>query len=155
MTAKKRLLIGEGKWTDKRDTPQASLAPCRLHFLMFSACNAEKAALLRRKNAFGRTTAFLAPRMPSQNKKAIPYGMTFCFGGDKRDRTADLMTASCHRFVILSVFASNLSIPSAKSAGFCKGLPIASTRFRAHLGHNLGQGRQVNSEEFLRRGHGL
>ena len=31
--------------------------------------------------------------MPSQNKKAIPYGMTFCFGGDKRDRTADLMTA--------------------------------------------------------------
>ena len=46
------------------------------------------------KNAFGRTTALLAPRMPSQNKKAIPYGMTFCFGGDKRDRTADLMTAS-------------------------------------------------------------
>ena len=79
---------------DKRDTPQASLAPCRLHFLMFSALHAEKAALLRRKNAFGRTTAFLAPRMPSQNKKAIPYGMTFCFGGDKRDRTADLMTAS-------------------------------------------------------------
>ena len=61
---------------------------------MFSALHAEKAALLRRKNAFGRTTAFLAPRMPSQNKKAIPYGMTFCFGGDKRDRTADLMTAS-------------------------------------------------------------
>ena len=27
-------------------------------------------------------------------QKAIPYGMTFCFGGDKRDRTADLMTAS-------------------------------------------------------------
>ena len=61
---------------------------------MFSALHAEKAALLRRKNAFGRTTALLAPRMPSQNKKAIPYGMTFCFGGDKRDRTADLMTAS-------------------------------------------------------------
>ena len=27
-------------------------------------------------------------------QKAIPFGMTFCFGGDKRDRTADLMTAS-------------------------------------------------------------
>jgi len=27
-------------------------------------------------------------------QKAIPYGMAFCFGGDKRDRTADLMTAS-------------------------------------------------------------
>ena len=61
------------------------------------------------------------------------------FGGDKRDRTADLMTARCYRFVILSVFMSNPSVPSAKSAGFCKVLSIASTRFRAHLGHNLGQ----------------
>ena len=74
---------------------------------------------------------------------------------EKRDRTADLMTASCDRFVILSVFTSNPSVPSAKSAGFCKVLSIASTRVRAHLGHNLGQGRQVNSGEFLRRGHGL
>ena len=94
MTAKMRLIFEKGKWNDKRDTPAAAPPPCRLHFLMFSALHAEKAALLRRKNAFGRTTAFLAPRMPSQNKKAIPYGMTFCFGGDKRDRTADLMTAS-------------------------------------------------------------
>ena len=94
MTAKMRLIFEKGKWNDKRDTPTAAPPPCRLHFLMFSALHAEKAALLRRKNAFGRTTALLAPRMPSQNKKAIPYGMTFCFGGDKRDRTADLMTAS-------------------------------------------------------------
>ena len=94
MTAKMHSFFEKRKWNDKRDTPQASLAPCRLHFLMFSALHAEKVALLRRKNAFGRTTALLAPRMPSQNKKAIPYGMTFCFGGDKRDRTADLMTAS-------------------------------------------------------------
>ena len=122
---------------DKRDTPQASLAPCRFHFLIFSALHAEKAALLRRKNAFGRTTALLAPRMPSQNKKAIPYGMTFCFGGDKRDRTADLMTASCYRFVISGGFEYNTSVQSVKSAGFCKILPIASTCFRAHLGHNL------------------
>ena len=155
MTAKMHSFFEKRKRNDKRDTPQASLAPCRLHFLMFSALHAEKAALLRRKNAFGRTTAFLAPRMPSQNKKAIPYGMTFCFGGDKRDRTADLMTASCYRFVIWSVFASNTSVLSTKSAGFCKTLSAVSTRFRAHLGHNLGQGRQVNSEEFLRRGHGL
>ena len=136
------------KWNDKRDTPQASLAPCRLHFLMFSALHAEKAALLRRKNAFGRTTALLAPRMPSQNKKAIPYGMTFCFGGDKRDRTADLMTASCHRFVIFSVFASNTSVPSTKNTEFHSDLSTASTRIRAHLGHNLGQGRQVDLEIF-------
>ena len=155
MTKEMRLIFEKGKWNDKRDTPAAAPPPCRLHFLMFSALHAEKAALLRRKNAFGRTTALLAPRMPSQNKKAIPYGMTFCFGGDKRDRTADLMTASCYRFVILNVFASNSSVQSTKSAGFCKVLPIASTRFHAHLGHNLGQGRQVNSEEFLRRGHGL
>ena len=149
MTKEMRLIFEKGKWNDKRDTPQASLAPCRLHFLMFSALHAEKAALLRRKNAFGRTTALLAPRMPSQNKKAIPYGMTFCFGGDKRDRTADLMTASCYRFVILSVFTPNTSVPSAKSAGFCSALRIASTRVRAHLGHNLGQDKQVNSESFL------
>ena len=94
MTEEMHSFFEKRKWNDKRDTPQASLASCRLHFLMFSALHAEKAALLRRKNAFGRTTALLAPRMPSQNKKAIPYGMTFCFGGDKRDRTADLMTAS-------------------------------------------------------------
>ena len=119
MTAKMHSFFEKRKWNDKRDTPAAAPPPCRLHFLMFSALHAEKAALLRRKNAFGRTTAFLAPRMPSQNKKAIPYGMTFCFGGDKRDRTADLMTASCDRFVILSVFTSNPSVPSAKSAGFC------------------------------------
>ena len=139
MTKEMRLIFEKGKWNDKRDTPAAAPPPCRLHFLMFSALHAEKAALLRRKNAFGRTAAFLAPRMPSQNKKAIPYGMTFCFGGDKRDRTADLMTASCYRFVMLSVLPSIPSVPSAKSAGFCKVLSIASTRFRAHLGHNLGQ----------------
>ena len=143
MTAKMHSFFEKRKWNDKRDTPQASLAPCRLHFLMFSALHAEKAALLRRKNAFGRTTALLAPRMPSQNKKAIPYGMTFCFGGDKRDRTADLMTASCDRFVILDVFASNASVPSVKSAEFYRVLPIVSTRFRAHLGHNLGQGMRL------------
>ena len=149
MTAKMHSFFEKRKWNDKRDTPQASLAPCRLHFLMFSALHAEKAALLRRKNAFGRTTAFLAPRMPSQNKKAIPYGMTFCFGGDKRDRTADLMTASCDRFVILSVFASNTSVPPAKSAEFHSNFSIASTRFRAHLGHNLGQGSRARLETFF------
>ena len=141
MTARKRLIFEKGKWNDKRDTPAAAPPPCRLHFLMFSALYAEKAALLRRKNAFGRTTAFLAPRMPSQNKKAIPYGMTFCFGRDKRDRTADLMTASCDRLVILGGFASNTSVLSTKSTEFYSDLPIASTRFRTHLGHNLGQDR--------------
>ena len=149
MTKEMRLIFEKGKWNDKRDTPAAAPPPCRLHFLMFSALHAEKAALLRRKNAFGRTTAFLAPRMPSQNKKAIPYGMTFCFGGDKRDRTADLMTARCYRFVISSVFSSNPSVVSAKSAGFHKILSIASTRIRAHLGHNLGQDKQVNLEKSL------
>ena len=129
MTAKMRSFFEKRKWNDKRDTPQASLAPCRLHFLMFSALHAEKAALLRRKNAFGRTTALLAPRMPSQNKKAIPYGMTFCFGGDKRDRTADLMTASCYRFVILGVFASNTSVQSVKSAGFARFYPLRPHAF--------------------------
>ena len=124
-------------------------------FLCFLHCMQKKRRFCAAKNAFGRTTAFLAPLICGQNKKAIPFGMTFCFGGDKRDRTADLMTARCHRFVILNVFASNSSVQSTKSAGFCKVLPIASTRFHAHLGQNLGQGRQVNSEEFLRRGHGL
>ena len=139
MTEEMRPFFEKRKWNDKRDTPQASLAPCRLHFLMFSALHAEKAALLRRKNAFGRTTAFLAPRMPSQNKKAIPYGMTFCFGGDKRDRTTDLMTASWYRFVISNVLAPNTSVLSAKSAEFYSDLSTASTCFHAHLGHNPGQ----------------
>ena len=76
-------------------------------------------------------------------------------GGDKRDRTADLMTASCYRFVISGDFEYNTSVPPAKSAGFCKVLSIASTRFRAHLGHNLGQDGQVNLEKFCRSGCGL
>ena len=63
MTKEMRLIFEKGKWNDKRDTPTAAPPPCRLHFLMFSALHAEKAALLRRKNAFGRTTALLAPRM--------------------------------------------------------------------------------------------
>ena len=58
------------------------------------------------------------------------------------------MTASCYRFVISGDFEYNTSVPPAKSAGFCKVLSIASTRFRAHLGHNLGQGRQVDLEIF-------
>ena len=146
MTEEMRPFFEKRKWNDKRDTPAAAPPPCRLHFLMFSALHAEKAALLRRKNAFGRTTALLAPRMPSQNKKAIPYGMTFCFGGDKRDRTADLMTASCDRFVVSNVFTSNPSVLSTKSAGFCGGSPIVSIRFRAHLGQNLGQGSWADLE---------
>ena len=150
MTKEMRLIFEKGKWNDKRDTPAAAPPPCRLHFLMLSALHAEKAALLRRKNAFGRTTAFLAPRMPSQNKKAIPYGMTFCFGGDKRDRTADLMTASCDRFVISGDFEYNTSVPSTKNTEFHSNLSTASTRFCAHLGHNLGQGWQVNLEDFCR-----
>ena len=149
MTAKMHSFFEKRKWNDKRDTPAAAPPPCRLHFLMFSALHAEKAALLRRKNAFGRTTAFLAPLICGQNKKAIPYGMAFCFGGDKRDRTADLMTASCDRFVIWSVFASNPSVPPTKSAGFYGDLSTASTRIRAHLGHNLGQDKQVNLEKSL------
>ena len=155
MTAKMHSFFEKRKWNDKRDTPAATQPPCRLHFLMFSALHAEKAALLRRKNAFGRTTAFLAPRMPSQNKKAIPYGMTFCFGGDKRDRTADLMTASCDRFVIFGDFEYNTSVPPTKSAGFYSDLSTASTCFHAHLGHNLGQGSRVDLEGCCWGGCGL
>ena len=76
-------------------------------------------------------------------------------GGDKRDRTADLMTASCDRFVISGDFEYNTSVPPAKSAGFCKVLSIASTRFRTHLRHNLGQGSWVDLERFCRGGCGL
>ena len=75
------------------------------------------------------------------------------FGGDKRDRTADLMTASCGRFVIFSVFASNTSVPSTKNTDFHSDLSTVSTRFRAHLGHNLGQGMRLpfnNSKVFIK-----
>ena len=73
-------------------------------------------------------------------------------GGVKRARTADLMTVSCYRFVILGAFVSNASVPSAKSTIFYSALRIVSTRFRAHLGQNLGQG---IGEQFCRSGHGL
>ena len=76
-------------------------------------------------------------------------------GGDKRDRTADLMTASCDRLVILGGFASNTSVPSTKNTEFYSDLSTASTRIRAHLGHNLGQGSQATLERFCRGGCGL
>ena len=69
-------------------------------------------------------------------------------GGDKRNRTADLMTASCDRLVILGGFASNTSVLTAKSVGFCEVLSTASTRFCTHLGHNLGQNKQADLEDF-------
>ena len=34
-----------------------------------------------------------ADLLPRGKTKVIPLGMTFCFGGDKRDRTADLLNA--------------------------------------------------------------
>ena len=70
------------------------------------------------------------------------------FGGDKRDRTADLMTASCYRFVISGDFEYNTSVPSTKNTEFHSDLSTAPTRFRAHLGHNLGQGSWANSGGF-------
>ena len=73
-------------------------------------------------------------------KKACFHLKTSLFGGDKRDRTADLMTASCDRFVISGDFEYNTSVPSTKNTEFHSNLSTASTRFRAHLGHNLGQG---------------
>ena len=72
-------------------------------------------------------------------KKARFQTKTSLFGGDKRDRTADLMTASWYRFVISNVLAPNTSVLSAKSAEFYSDLSTASTCFHAHLGHNPGQ----------------
>ena len=83
-------------------------------------------------------------------KKARFQTKTSLFGGDKRDRTADLMTASCDRFVISGDFEYNTSVLSTKNTEFHSNLSTASTRFRAHLGHNLGQGWQVNLEDFCR-----
>jgi len=77
----------------------------------------------------------------STNKKGRSFRNALFVGGDKRDRTADLMTASCDLFMISGDFEYNASVPSAKSAGFHSDLPIASTRFRTHVGHNLGQGK--------------
>ena len=64
MTKEMRLIFEKGKWNDKRDTPAAAPPPCRLHFLMFSALHAEKAALSRRKNAIGTPPTSLAPCRP-------------------------------------------------------------------------------------------
>ena len=103
------------------------------------------------------TGACAISRKWADNEKALKsqWFQGFLHGGDKRDRTADLMTASCDRFVVLSVFVSNVSVLSAKSAGFCKVLSIASTRVRAHLGRSLGQGSWANSGDSKRSRHGL
>ena len=133
-------------------------APCHAHFLVFSVKRHRKTALSRRKNTKGTSCVRCAAIEPQRfsrsfhQTKKTSFRMSFLLGGDKRDRTADLMTASCYRFVILSVFSSNTYVPSAKSAGFCEVLSTASTRFRAHLGQNLGQG---IGEQFCRSGHGL
>ena len=102
-------------------------------------------------------TKEMRPIILSKKQRKSPKIIRFqdFSGGDKRDRTADLMTASCDLFVILSVFTSNPPVPSAKNTGFCKVLSITSTRFRAHLGHNLGQGSRVDLEGCCWGGCGL
>ena len=77
------------------------------------------------------------------------------FGGDKRDRTADLMTASCDRFMISGDFEYNTSVPSTKNTEFHSDLSTASTRIRVNLGQNLGQGSQATLARFCRSGRGL
>ena len=154
MTAKMRSIMEKGRWTDKRDTPQAALAPCRSDFLLIFARSAQKCGVCTPQNPTGRTAGFSRRSFPCKTK-SHSLRNDFCFGGDKRDRTADLMTASCYRFVILSVFTSNPSVPSVKSTIFYSALRIVSTRFRAHLGHNLGQGSQANLEKFCRSGYRL
>ena len=73
-------------------------------------------------------------------KKACFHLKTSLFGGDKRDRTADLMNASCDRLVILGGFASNTSVLTAKSVGFCEVLSTAPIRFSRTLGSQSGSG---------------
>ena len=74
---------------DKRDTTRL----CRSVTLRISCISAFRRNIrCRALNARGRTTAFLAPLF-HQTKKDI-HSDVFLFGGDKRDRTADLMTAS-------------------------------------------------------------
>ena len=87
------------------------------------------------------TGACAISRKGADNEKALKSQgfQGFLHGGDKRDRTADLMTASCYRFVISGDFEYNTSVQSAKNAIFYRALRIVSTRFRAHLGHKLGQ----------------
>ena len=97
-------------------------------------------------------TEEMRPIIWSKKQRKSPEIMRFqdFSGGDKRDRTADLMTASCDRFVISGDFEYNTSVPSTKNTEFHSNLSTASTRFRAHLGQNLGQGWQVNLEDFCR-----
>ena len=104
-----------------------------------------------------RMTVKIRPIICGKKQRKSPEIMRFqdFSGGDKRDRTADLMTASCDRFVISGDFEYNTSVPPAKSAGFRKVLSAVSTRFRAHLGHNLGQGSWANSEDSKWSRHGL
>ena len=138
-------------------TPPTSLAPCRPESFLAAPKRPHEMQppRFRAEDLDGRTAQRFSRCSFFTNKKGRSFRNALFVGGDKRDRTADLMTASCYRFVILSVFASNLSIPSAKRAGFYKVFPTASTRFRAHLGHNLGQGKQVDLERFCQSRRGL
>ena len=93
MTAKMRPIMEKGRWTDKRDTPQAALAPCRSDFLLIFARSAQKCGVCTPQNPTGRTAGFSRRSFPCTTK-SHSLRNDFCFGGDKRDRTADLMTAS-------------------------------------------------------------
>ena len=101
------------------------------------------------------TLESIAPAIKELEITEVMELLEYIFHMEDVKNAVNRMTASCYRFVILSVFTSNPSVPSAKSAGFCKVLSIASTRVRAHLGHNLGQGSWVDLERFCRGGCGL
>ena len=149
MTAKMRPFFEKRKWNDKRNTPAAAPPPCRLHILMFSALYAEKAALLRRKKCIRSNHSVSRATYAQPKQKAIPYGMTFCFGGDKRDRTADLMTASCDRFVILGAFCIKYVCSVNKKYGISQRFVHCVHTFSRTLGSQSGSGLAGEFEEVL------
>jgi len=100
-----QVIMGNGNGTISGILRKLRLLRVPAHFLLAApkAAALRTAAILRWQNACDRTAGF-SRHSARAKQKAIPYGMAFCFGGDKRDRTADLMTASCYRFVIFGVF---------------------------------------------------
>ena len=72
--------------------------------IAFAAAKATAVATVHRTVAKSRLS------IPLKTKNRQVKTCLFFVGGDKRDRTADLMTGSCDRFVISGDFEYNTSV---------------------------------------------
>ncbi|MFR1989820.1 MAG: hypothetical protein ACLS3C_07070 [Oscillospiraceae bacterium] len=149
MTKEMRLIFEKGKWNDKRDTRRLRRLRADCIFLCFLHCMQKKRRFCAAKMHSVEPQRSRATYAQTKTKSHSLRNDFFALVEISKDRTADLMTASCYRFVIWSIFASNTSVLSTKSAGFCRRFIHCVHTFSRTLGSQSGSGQSGEFGEVL------